>query len=302
MALVDLHFHSHYSDDGELSPASLMVAAAMAQIHYAALADHNSVAGVDEAIAAGDRLGIAVIPAVEVDSLYEGSGLHVLGYAVDHHDPCWEKLENDVMEQMLSGSVARMDKVAALGIVVDRDKVEAKSRDGVIIPELIVEVALADPKNDGNPILKPYRKGGARSDNPQVNFYWDYCSHGKPAHVPTQYMTTAEAVGMIRATGGVPVLAHPGPTLKKGADSLPDLVEQGIAGVEAFSSYHSPEQCAAWHKAAVANGLFVTCGSDFHGKTKPAIRMGGHGASRDDEVAAIQALGAAAGLELPPVQ
>lgn len=297
MALVDLHFHSHYSDDGDLSPSDLMVAAAMAQIRFAALADHNSVAGVGEALAAGGRLGIEVVPAIEIDSLHEGNGLHVLGYYIDHTDSRWATLQEDDVNRMRAGSAERMEKVARLGLVVDTDKLEAKSRDGVIIPELIAEVALADPRNDGNPILAPYRPGGPRSDNPQVNFYWDYCSHGKPAHVETEYMSTAEAVELILATGGTPVLAHPGPSLPNGAEGLPNLAEQGIAGVEAFSSYHSPEQCVYWRNAALENGLFVTCGSDFHGKTKPAIRMGGHGASRDDEVAAIQACRAAVGLE-----
>lgn len=299
MALVDLHFHSCHSDDGEFAPEALLGFAAETGLRAVALTDHNSVEGVASAIASGKKLGIDVVPAIETDCLYDGGGLHVLGYFIDHADPRWRRLQDDVVEQGRAMSGPLLDRVEDLGLVVNKDAIMAKARDGVVIVEQIAEVALADLANRDNPLLVPYRPGGSRSDNPLVNFYWDYCSQGKPAHVAVEYLSLEDVIALIRGTGGVPVLAHPGAVLKDGAKRLPDLADKGIVGVEAYSSYHSPEACEFWREAALDTGLFVTCGSDFHGKTKPAIRMGIHGAPAGDETAAIRQLAEAAGREAP---
>ena len=111
-------------------------------------------------------------------------------------------------------------------------------------------------------------------------------------------MPLTDAVRLVADTGGVPVLAHPGQSLR-GRENLVDaVVEHGILGIEAYSSYHSHDQRAHWLGEAERLGLFVTCGSDFHGKTKPAIRLGRHGAEeKGREIAA--ALFDAAGKTLP---
>lgn len=151
------------------------------------------------------------------------------------------------------------------------------SRGGVVSAEMIAETALDDPANAGNPLLAPYRPGGPRDDNPFVNFYWDWCAPGKPAHAHVEYMGFADALRLIDATGGMAVLAHPEILLKGDAGLFAELVDNAISGVEAYSSYHTPEECAFWQRCADECGVIATCGSDFHGRTKPAIRMGCHG-------------------------
>ena len=79
------------------------------------------------------------------------------------------------------------------GIFFEEEKVLAMSRDGVVVGETIAEAALADDRNSENPLLVPYREGGERSDNPYVNFFWDYCSQGKPAYLPVSYPSFEEA-------------------------------------------------------------------------------------------------------------
>lgn len=280
---IDLHIHSSFSADGEIAPGELVRMAARAGLRRIAITDHNRAHAVPAAVAEGERLGVAVVPGIELDCDFGPVHLHVLGYGIDAAAPELEKLWQcvDANERAAAGEV--MDRVETMGIAVDREKVYALAGENVAAPERIAEAALADPRNDGHELLVPFRPGGSRSDNPYVNFYWDLCGRGKPAHVAVEYITLDECVGVITGAGGVPVLAHPGQSLKEAPDIVPELARHGIRGVEAFSSYHSPEACRHWKRVAEESNLFITCGSDFHGKTKPAIAMGGHGAGDDTE-------------------
>lgn len=273
---IDLHLHSCFSTDGEAAPTELVALARSAGLDCIAVADHNRVDGVAPTIAAAGGL-LEVVPAVELDCLWEGRTLHLLGYFIDHADPRYAAHWEEIKSREAAASEHLTAAARRLGIAFDVDALAALAVDGIVTGEMIAEVALADPANAANPLLAPYRPGGARSDNPYVNFYWDYCSPGKPAHAPVDYPTLDRALGLIVATGGVPVLAHPGQNLGDDGDgALTALARLGLRGVEAYSSYHSPEQCRAWAERAERLGLLATCGSDYHGKTKPSIAPGGH--------------------------
>jgi hypothetical protein len=136
---------------------------------------------------------------------------------------------------------------------------------------------LAQPEYNDHPLLAPYRAGGARSDNPYVNFYWDYYSQGKPCFAEMYYPDMCHIIDIIHENDGLAVLAHPYVNLKEKKHLLGGIIDLGIDGIEAFSSYHTPSQTADALAVAQAHGLFVTCGSDFHGKTKPSIALRQHG-------------------------
>ena len=140
--------------------------------------------------------------------------------------------------------------------------------------EMIAEAALADQRNQNNTLLEPYRKNGKRSDNPYVNFYWDFCSQGKPAYVPIQFMGLNEAIQLIRKARGLAVLAHPGINIGQNQKILEGIVACGIDGMEVYSSYHDENMVAFYKEQAEKFHLLKTIGSDFHGKTKPAIKLG----------------------------
>lgn len=275
MSWLDLHMHSNYSDDGEFSPEELMSICRENGVRTAALADHNTVRGVPEAQAAATRNGVTLIPAVELDCVCLETEIHLLGYWIDPGFPGFLEVEKDVQRQEQKAAQERVRLVQGLGIHVDLREVMRHTKNGVVTGELIAEVALEAEENKGNPILLPYRPGGARSDNPLVNFYWDYCSQGKPAFVPIRYIGLDEAVSLVRRSGGIPVLAHPGINVKEHLPLLEEIVGKGVVGIEAYSSYHSREQAAFYAEQAQSLGLAISCGSDFHGKIKPAIRMGG---------------------------
>ena len=86
-----------------------------------------------------------------------------------------------------------------------------------------------------------------------------------------------EIIDTIHRNRGTAVLAHPGVNLKGKEFLLEDILKLGIDGIEAFSGYHSPEQAAEFYRAAQEHQIIVTCGSDYHGKTKPSIAIGQHG-------------------------
>lgn len=271
---VDLHIHSNISNDGDFSPAELMKMCSKAGIKTAALADHNSVRGVAEAIKEGEKFGVKVIPAIEIDCTYKEYNLHVLGYNIDYNNKIFEKIEKNVFEQELKAGDKRMALVKEAGIFFDEEKVRKLSYDGTITGEMIGEAAIEDERNRENPLITPYLEGGIRSNNPYVNFYWDWCSKGKPAYVPIKYITLKEAIDIIHKTGGKAVLAHPNNNIGMNEEIFKKIAAEGIEGVEVFSSYHSKENAEFFLKMAEKYNVSVTCGSDFHGKTKPAIKLG----------------------------
>lgn len=297
MSWVDLHLHSNCSGDGEFAPEALVQRCAAAGVRVAALADHNTARGVAPAQKAAEGGPVTLIPAIEIDCEQDGTGLHLLGYFINPQDAAFARVEENVLTQEQTAGKERVRLVQKLGIQVDEDALQAlMQREGreMITGEMIAEIALADAANAGNALLAPYRAGGPRSDNPNVNFYWDFCAQGKPAYVPVALPTLVQMVRVVQAGGGVPVLAHPGNNVHEDEALLESIVAEGVRGLEVYSSYHSAAQTLFYREWAEKRGLLATVGSDFHGKTKPAIQVGG---SECDgcEAALLKALFAAAG-------
>lgn len=271
---VDLHMHSIFSLDGEYSPGELVSLCKQKKLSMAALTDHNSVRGVDEFCKAVAAVGIAALTGVEIDCINNDIDLHLLGYNIDTADRRFFHLEETVLEQKRSSSQEYLRIFNNMGIHLDHKQMEKVSRDGIYTGEMIAEVALADNRNQNHPILKPYRFGGSRSDNPYVNFFWDYCSQGKEAYLPIEYITFKEALTLIIDTGGFAVIAHPSHTVGRRKDIIEDMVSHGVRGLEVCSSYHKLEDISYYSHIAEELHLLKTAGSDFHGKTKPSVELG----------------------------
>jgi len=274
MAEIDLHIHSNYSSDGEFSPKELVDLCLEAGLTHAAIADHNSTKGIDEALRAAKGTTLTMIPSIEMDCVFEDVILHLLGYGINHRAPIFAEIEADVHQQEQACSTQLVQLVRQLSIEFDDDLIEELSHDGVVTGEMIAEAALIYDHDAKNPLLDPYRCQGERSDNPYVNFYWDYCAQGKPAYTPMTFISLSQAIDVIQSNGGISVLAHPGINVKEDSKLLDGIIASGISGIEVYSSYHKPEQVKFYKEAALAQNLLMTCGSDFHGKTKPSIKIG----------------------------
>jgi len=273
---IDLHIHSSVSKDAQYSPSTCVQLCHKAHLKVISIADHNSIRGFQEAQATiqAMKLDLLLIPGIELDCHYLGTNLHILGYGINPTEPWFNTYDQSINDQDRSASLTRADMIRALGIHLDQKALDEISIDGVLTGEMIAEIALQDEKNNDNEVLKPYRKGASRGDNPWINFYWDFLSQGKAAYVEVEYVTAAQAIQAIKDAGGLAVLAHPGNNIGMDETQLKGIIGLGIDGIEVYSSYHSAETIEFYRKKTLEAGLLMTLGSDFHGKSKPSISLG----------------------------
>ena len=274
---IDLHMHSLYSDDGEFSPEEIIKIGKREEMEIMALTDHNSVKGVDEMIKYGKEVGIKVISGVEIDCVYKGINLHMIGYGIDHKRKEFLEIESEIFEKEMAIAKIKIEKLKEnTDLIVNEEKIFKIAAGNIVTGEIIGEVVLGEEKNRSNPLLKEYFNNGAKSDMPFVHFYWDFFSQGKIAYVPIEFRSMTEIVNLIKESGGLAVLAHPGNNFKNYLEIVEDIIEEGIDGIEVFSTYHSQEQIEYFYNKAEKNNLLMTFGSDFHGKNKPHIRLKGY--------------------------
>ncbi|MDO5548775.1 MAG: PHP domain-containing protein [Eubacteriales bacterium] len=272
---MDLHMHSFYSIDGEHSPSELVERAAEKGVELISLTDHNSVRGVAEAKRIARAKGIHFINGIELDCVCRRKNVHILGYGLpEEAEETLDKIEESILVQERYAGGIRIELIRQCGIAVDGAWLLENAINGVITGELIAESALNHEANRNLKLLDPYRPGGERSDCPYLNFYWDFCSHGKPAYVPIRYKSSAEIIRIIHENDGIAILAHPGISIGREKQITKQLMDEGIDGIEVYTSYHDAEMTRFYRNVAEENNLVMTCGSDYHGKTKPTIEIG----------------------------
>lgn len=297
MGKIDLHIHTGYSADGELTPHQIIALSQKLGMTAISITDHNSVRGSREALQPASESQIEIIPGIEIDCSFQSVDLHVLGYHIDLRKMEFDELERNLTEQGHAAFPKMISNLERIGIPVDAAEVLNAARGKIVTGELIGEVVLNGEESTKNEMLRPYLTGGARSDNPYLNFYLDFFAQGKAAYVPIEYMELREAVSLITTSGGVPVLAHPGNNLRHHLNLLDAIIDEGVMGIEVFSSYHTLEQTDYFLMEAERHRAIVTCGSDFHGKNKPSIAIGDCYCS-GDERSVVESLRNA--FRLPP--
>lgn len=280
----DLHLHSNVSIDGELSPEELVRRCAAAGLDTIALTDHNSVRGVAQSKLVARLYGIQLISGIELDCTLHGQNLRILGYGIDETRAVFADLEESILRQERHAGGLRIELIRKCGIQIDGAWLVSHASNGVITGELIAQAALQDNENVNHPLIEPYQPGGWRSENPYLNFYTDYCAQGRPAYVPIRYMSADEAIRLLHACGGVAVLAHPGAGQPCTEEMVERLCDMGLDGIETYSHYHTKDQTAFYSRLARQLQLLETYGSDYHGKTKPGITLGGAACDRTEEL------------------
>ena len=228
---IDLHMHSFYSDDGEFTPSQLVDMSKEAGIQIMAIADHNWVKAIDEAKERALEKNVILIPAIEIDCTFKGVNLHVLGYGIDHQASAFNELGENVMQQELSCSMQKLKLTNELGFELKQEQLDELSDNGVYTGEMFGEALLKDPRYLDHELLKPYRPGGQRSDNPFVNFYWDYYAQGKPCYTKVDFPDLQDVIRLINEHGGIAVLAHPGNNLKGQFELFDEMVKIGLQSI-----------------------------------------------------------------------
>lgn len=259
---ADLHCHSNLSD-GWLAPHEVVRRAAANGVDLLALTDHDEVGGIDEAVAAARELGrIAVVPGVEISVTFRGEAVHVVGLGIDHREPGLVA----GLARVREGRVARARRIAAaLEAVGIRGAFDGACR-------FARNPALVGRAHFARHIVA----SGLMPDVATV--FRHYLAKGKPGFVEHEWARLEEAVGWIRAAGGIAVIAHPGRYRFSEAD-LSALFERFVAAdgqaVEVVSGAHSEADVRKFASVARRHGLLASRASDFHGVEESAVDLGG---------------------------
>jgi predicted metal-dependent phosphoesterase TrpH len=265
----DLQSHSTNSD-GALPAAEVVERAAQAGVELLALSDHDTISGVSEAIAAGERLGVRVVPAVEISAVDEGSGragapdareLHILGYNIDHTGALLTERLVEFLADRERRTLRMADGLKEAGFELDERQIEARIAAGRPIgrPHL-AEAVLSAPANASRLAEENIDDVGS--------LIRGYLIEGKPAFRLRETPTVAQAVEAIHEAGGVAVWAHPFWDISEPAEVLSSIDRfkaLGIDGVEAFYITHDEPQTRLLVARCEELGLLTTGSADYHG-------------------------------------
>ncbi|MGE5256836.1 MAG: PHP domain-containing protein [Hyphomicrobiales bacterium] len=262
---IDLHIHSTASD-GTLSPADIIALALRLRLGAISITDHDSLAGCREALLDGVPDTLGFLTGVEISAepppSYPGAGsIHILGYGMRLDDPelnrTLEKLQ-DARKDRNPQIIARLNK---LGIAIRLEEVEKEASGG----------------QPGRPHIAKLlvKKGIVRT----IDDAFDrYLGDGKPAYVDKFRIESSQAIGLINAAGGIPVLAHPSlldlENDQQLDEILREMISMGLKGVEVYFPAHTPGQTRWYAELAKRYSLLMSGGTDFHGDIQPEIQMG----------------------------
>jgi predicted metal-dependent phosphoesterase TrpH len=245
---IDLHTHSSASD-GTDPPAEVMERARARGLDVIALTDHDTVGGLDEARAALPP-GLTLVPGMELSATLDGRSLHLLAYLFDPDYPPLAEAVASIRDDRVRRARVMVDKLAALGTGVTWDQVTAIAGDGVV----------------GRPHIARALADTGTIAAPADAFTTDWIGDGGRAWEDKYALETAEAIALIRAAGGVTVLAHPrSEGYEVSDDQIRALAAVGLTGLEVWHPDHSPAVRGRLRVLAAGLGLIPTGGSDDHG-------------------------------------
>jgi 3',5'-nucleoside bisphosphate phosphatase len=256
---VDLHCHSTASD-GTLTPSELIAVAHTQGVRMLALTDHDTTAGVEEAVAAGAAVGLDVVPAIELSARHRGKDLHVVGLNIEPQHPALHAR----IEQLSALRRARAEHIGAR-------LAKCGVPDAYAQAQTLAGEAEVTRTHFARVLLERGHVSGMNAA------FKRYLGAGKPAHVAVEWPSLEDTVGCIHAAGGVAVMAHPlaygwtGAWLRR---MIEGLLEFGGRGIEVISGRMAPHEVAKAADCARRYGLLASLGSDFHSPDTPWIQLG----------------------------
>lgn len=244
---ADLHTHTYYSD-GVLSPTELINKAIENEIEILSITDHDSVNGVAEAIQYGKRVGVEVIPGVEISTDVEDKEIHLLGYFIDINNNNLTNYLEFFKVERLNRAKRIIEKLNYLGVSISINDVIKKTQNSSIgrphIANALIELGYV--KNFYEAFDKYLRDNG-------------------PAYEKKNHLSAVSAIKLIGDAGGVTILAHPG---NLNESILTSLIKSGIDGIEIVHPSHSDSQMRFYKGVVNSYFLLQTGGSDYHGGIK----------------------------------
>lgn len=244
---VDLHIHTSYSD-GVFSPEKIVDTAIDAGLGAIAITDHDNILSYGIAKEYAKDKSLEILPGVEINTLYKGYEVHILGYFMNLEDSDFQKLIKTQQQ-------ARIKQTKEILTLLSK-------KEGIRIPYENIIRQVADGGSIGRPhIAKAITNAGGTSS--VIEAYNKYIHDDSPVYVQRKTVSPFEAVEVIYEAGGIPVFAHPYDV--DIADSLAkEMMNFGLRGLEAYHRKHSPAIIEYFSTLAEKYGLIVTGGSDFH--------------------------------------
>ena len=257
--MIDLHTHSTFSD-GSCTPEQLAELAGKIGLTAVALTDHDCTDGVARFLAASEKQKIRGIAGVEISADVRKGSLHILGYFLDPGNSSLRTTLRQIRNGREIRNKAILEKINALGFKLTWDEVASLAGEDVVGRPHFAQAMLA--------------RGYVAKREQAFDLY---LGKGKPGYADRFRLSPADSIAVIREAGGVAVLSHPF-TLGLGKEALrqyvADLADKGLQGIEAYYSEHTPEQTHQYLALAEDCRLVATGGSDFHGESNPAIKLG----------------------------
>lgn len=259
--MIDLHVHTTASD-GQYTPTEIFEKAAERNIKVMAITDHDTVAGLEEAKIAAEKVGITFVPGVELNINNPTGEFHLLGLGFKTISPSLKKILEDLVTNREKRNREIIEKIQAAGY------------------DLTLEEMYADFPNTilGRPhFAAEIQKKGIVKTRQQA--FDRFLAKGRPWYAPRVGANLDDAIVAIKDSGGCPVIAHPMSlylSWGKLPETLQNFYERGIEGLEAFHPGARVSECLRLEETANKIGYFVTAGSDFHGEKIRADRKLGH--------------------------
>ncbi len=257
MREIDLHVHTTASD-GTYTPAEAVKRAAALGLRAMAVTDHDNMRGCPEALRAGEDCGVEIIPGIEISTKFRRS-VHILGYYVDAKAPAMQEALNWVVKDRDERNRKMAALMAADGLPVSYEQMH--ERFGPVIgrphfARVLVELGLADSVNDA---------------------FDKYVEKGRMYYVGRNFLSIERSIEIIRASGGVPVLAHPFQYQLDDAglrELIEHCIDSGLLGMECRYTGYDADRVGYLLRLAEEYRLLPTGGSDCHGANKPHISLG----------------------------
>jgi predicted metal-dependent phosphoesterase TrpH len=255
---IDLHTHSTASD-GLYAPAELVRLASQAHLEIIGLADHDSVEGLQEAIHAGEHLGLEVIPAVEIntDLPNKHGEAHILGYFVEYGQREFLDSLQILREARRVRGERMVEQLRRIGVNITWERVHELAQGSVGRPH----------------VAQALIEAGYATDIDDAFARW--IAPGRPGYVPRYKLTPNDAVRLIRSAYGVPVLAHPAHIVDADEPVIALMVTAGLQGLECYYGEYDDQTVQRLLELADKLGLIPTGGSDYHGPNMHPTPLGG---------------------------
>lgn len=272
---IDLHIRSNYSDDGCTDVEEIMQMAKKNNMEVISITDHNCARANFQAVRFAPMYDVQYIPGVEIDAQVDGHRVRLLGYYIDWNKPVFEEIEQESLKREKEASIQRVKAFEKLmGIRVDIDSILSRSRFQTITPSDLTQMVFHNQRTRKLPLIQQALKQTNNDEDAAKELFKEqFFGPGGECEVKETYPEASRILQEIHDANGLAVLS--GWNLEDLPDeSIEKLLDNGLDGVEAFNPLLTPAEKTFLLSLASSEKLFITAGSDYHGKTKPDREFG----------------------------